>query len=384
MRRIKAYLNNFFWLFLTYFAAPYLYFRILFRPSANEVKKILVIQFTKIGDLVCTTPVFREIREKFPSAYLAVLVRSDTKDILKNNSRINEIISINDYQGIKGRFKLIKKLGREKYDWAFNFSPIDILANIIAFWALIPNRVTTVYKGAGEMVRVLSVFNNHRLEFKQHTSLLKHYLTLLKFLGIEARSEKKEVFIKPEEEKKALDFLRRNNLSREDFLVGISCTSGIPFRQWELEKFAALADLLTERLKAKIFFIGTAGDFSKNEKVQKIMRQSSINAAGAFKLYELSAFLKNLKLFISMDTGPIYIANAMHVPVVDIAASDDMAEQSPSGPNVIIIQKDLYCAPCLCVFSGIRYCKEGHLRCIKEITPEEVFRACQELLKNYK
>ncbi|MFH1575493.1 MAG: hypothetical protein ABIB55_00940, partial [Candidatus Nealsonbacteria bacterium] len=56
-------------------------------------------------------------------------------------------------------------------------------------------------------------------------------------------------------------------------------------------------------------------------------------------------------------------------------------EQGPSGPNVGLVRKNIDCAPCSLVFSGIRYCKKGHLRCVKEITPKEVFDVCLPLLK---
>jgi len=82
-----------------------------------------------------------------------------------------------------------------------------------------------------------------------------------------------------------------------------------------------------------------------------------------------------------MDTGPLYIANAVGVPVVDIVGPDDMKEQSPIGLAVRFVRKNLACAPCSLVFSGIRYCKQGHLRCVKEITPEDVFEAGRSLLK---
>ncbi len=96
--RVVAYFNNFFWLFLTYLLAPYFYFRIFWRRKQKPEKlKILVIQTAKIGDMVCTTPVFREIKKKYPDCYLTALVTSKTKDILKNNPRIDEIILITDY-----------------------------------------------------------------------------------------------------------------------------------------------------------------------------------------------------------------------------------------------------------------------------------------------
>lgn len=378
LKRIQAYFNNFFWLFLTYLAAPYLYLRILFGRKINT-NKILVIQRAKIGDLVCTTHVFRELKKKFPTSYLSAMVIDRSKDILKNNPHLNEVISLGDFNGISGKIKLIKKLRKEKYDWVFTVLP-DPFINIIGIWSLIPNRVVTTYQDAGEIIGLTSIFNNYRLAYHRHTSAAGHYLNLLKFIGIAGGSEEKEVFITPEERRVAMDFLKKYGLKEQDLLVGISVTSEVEFRQWELEKFAKLADLLIEKFNAKIIFIGAAKDSAKNERVQKMMKNSSLNTAGAFKLSELPAFMANFKLFISMDTGPIYIANALGVPVVDIVGADDMREQSPFGPKVRIIQKKLYCAPCIFVFSGIRYCKEGHLRCLKEITPEDVFQAAKELL----
>lgn len=380
MNRIRAYLNNFFWLFSTYLAAPYLYSRI-FLKKKNEKKRILVIQLAKIGDLVCTTPVFREIKRTYPGTRLTLLVSAGTRDVIKNNSRVDEIISINDYRGIRGGFKLIKKIRKENYDWILNLSSMNTFANALGFWAQIPNRIISTHKGAGEIAVLLAVFNNHRFEFKAHTSLARHHLDLLKILGVEGVSEEREIFITKEEEEKALNFLRNYNLKQEDLLVGLSCTSMLPFRQWDFEKFAKLADLFIEKTGAKVVFVGSAGDASKNEKTQKLMRNFSVNAAGKFSLSELPAFLKKLKLFISMDTGPIYIANAVGVPVVNIVGPDDMKEQCPIGKNVRFVQKKLDCAPCSLVFSGVRYCKEGHLRCVKEITPREVFEAGSSFLK---
>ena len=385
----QPYLNNFFWLFLTYLSAPYLYFRIFLlarrspkdeRGKKNVPAKILVIQVAKIGDLVCTTPVFREIKKKFPNSYLAALVIGKTKDILTNNPRLEEIISFDDFPGIVGKIKLIKKLKKEKYDWVFSLLP-DSFNNIIAFWSLAPGRIVTTYKDAGEITWLTSIFNNHCLEYKRGTSAPKHYLNLLKFIDIKEYSEKREVFIKPAEEKNALDYLRLQDLDNNDLLIGMSVTAGVKFSEWEPSKFAALADQLIEKLKAKIIFVGSAADSFKVTEVQGMMENDSINSCGQFSLRELPALMKNLKLFVSVDTGPLYIADALEVPVVDIMGPSDMGEQCPIGSRSKIIQKDIHCSPCLFIFLGIRFCKEEHLKCLKETTVEEVFEAAQNLIK---
>lgn len=376
---MAGYLNNFFWLFLTYLLAPCFYFLIAFRKK-NARLKILVIQTAKIGDLVCTTPVFREIKNKFPFSYLTVMVTSQTKDILKNNPRVNEIISINDFPKTRDKFELLSKLRKEKYDWIFTMLP-DSFNNIIAFWSLVPNRVTTTHKHSGEITSLLSFFNNYRLEYKRHEPLMKHYLNLLKFIGIEKFSEGKEIFIQPEEEKKALDFLKAQNLNSHDLLIGVSVTSGVKIKEWEPAKFASLADKLVEQRNAKIIFIGSADDYFRVKEVRKMMQNNSLNACGIFTLSELPALLKKLKLFISVDNGPLHMADALGVPVVDIAGPIDTKELYPLNKKSKIIKKDIYCAPCSFMFQPPLYCKEGHFRCLKEITPEEVLAVTLDLIK---
>ncbi|MDD5109520.1 MAG: glycosyltransferase family 9 protein [Candidatus Omnitrophica bacterium] len=233
----------------------------------------------------------------------------------------------------------------------------------------------------GEITSVLSIFNNYRLEYKSHTYLVGHYLNLLKFLGIGQPSEEKEVFIKPEEEKKALDFLTQNNLNTDDLLIGISPVPGNKIKQWDLSKFASLADLLAEKLGSKIIFTGSADDSVQIKEVQRMMRNGSVNGSGLFKLYELPALLKMMKLFISVDSGPLYIANALKVPVVDIGGCYDIREQTPSGSGCRVLQKNTNSSLAYStVVSPSSECRNWFSRQLQEITTEEVFEAAKFLL----
>lgn len=379
--RIRAYFNVFFWLALTYFLAPYFYLRIFLQGKKNnkDSLKILVIQNGKIGDLVNSTPIFREIKERFPSARLTALVISRAAGVLKNNPRIDRIMLLDDYKSVTGKFKLLRTLRREKYDWAINVLP-DSFTNIIPFWTLAPDRVTSTYKQLGEAIKLLSIFSNHRLEYKRHTPLMSHYLNLLKFIEIKDVSDKRELFIMPFEETKAEDFLREHNLSSNDLLVGISVSAGVRIREWQSDKFAGLADRLILEKNAKIIFIGSAADSSQVEKIQQMMQNASINAAGQFKLEELPALFKKFKLFISVDTGPLYIAAALDVPVVNVAGPIDLKEIYPLNSRSRIVQKKIHCIPCAHMFYAPRFCKESHLRCLKETSIQDIFEAAAFLI----
>lgn len=378
--KIKNYFENIFLIFCTYLLSPFFYGLIFVKRKKNKPKKILVIQTAKIGDLVCSTPVFREIKNRYPDSYLSVLVIPRVEGILINNPRIDEIILLDrkKYPGIMGILKLIGEIKKKNFDWSFNLLP-GILNNLIPFWAGIPNRVITTSKYTTKGAKILSIFNDYKLEYKRHTLALRHYLNLLKFIGIKKFSEKKEVFLKKEDKEKALQFLKGHKLNSEDFLIGISVTAGNVFKEWSLDKFAQLADRLVKELGAEIIFMGASSDKMSISQVQSKMTQKSIDASQSFSLAEVPVLFECLKMFIGVDTGSLYMANAMEVPVVDIAGPIDIYEQPPLGDKCEIVQKKMACVPCSFIISPARFCKQGHSRCINEISVNNVFEAVVRL-----
>jgi len=379
----RYYLENIFFIVFNFLLSPIFYFIVFINKFRNQKKlKILVIQTAKIGDVVCSTPIFREIKKHYPKSFLSVLIIPLTKDILVNNPYINEIILFDrkKHFGISGVLRLIREIKKRKFNWSFSLVP-GILEGLIPFWAGIPNRVITTSKYSTRGAKFISVFNNYRLEYKRHTLALKHYLNLLKFIGIKKTNPKKEIFVNLKEEKKASRFLEKHELKTSDFLVGISVAAGNKFKEWSLEKFAQLADKLIEDYMAKIVFIGSNMEYDQIIKVQSMMKNKSINSSRKFSLSEIPALFKYFNLFISVDTGSLYIANAMNIPVVDIAGPIDIYEQPPLGDKCEIVQKKMDCIPCSFVFFSARFCKKGHRRCIKEISVDDVYIAVKKILK---
>ncbi|GAG36860.1 unnamed protein product, partial [marine sediment metagenome] len=109
--------------------------------------------------------------------------------------------------------------------------------------------------------------------------------------------------------------------------------------------------------------------------------EKSVDSSQALSLIELAALLKYLKVFISVDTGPLYMANAMGTSVVDIAGPIDIYEQPPLGDKCAIVQKKLPCVPCSFVIKTARFCKEGHRQCVEDISVDDVFGAVKKLSK---
>lgn len=381
IKRINQYLENIFFIGVSFLLAPFFYgSAFIYGRGTKKSLRFLVIQTAKIGDLICSTPVFREIKKKYPDSFLSVLIIPRAKGVIVNNPYIDEIILLDreKYSGIGGILKLIKNVRKKRFDWSVNLLP-GILNHLIPFWAAIPNRVTSTSKYTVKGAKILSIFNNYRLDYPRHSLALRQYLTLLKFLGINKVSEKKDLFVSSVDESKTLEFLRENDLKPEDFLIGISVTAGNVFKEWSLDKFAKLADRLANKLEAKVIFAGSRQDDKTISEVQSKMSQKSIDSSQSFNLSGVPALFKYFKMFISVDTGSLYIANAMEVPVIDIAGPIDINEQPPLGDQCEVVQKKISCLPCSFIIPPARFCKQGHRQCVESITVDDVWQAALRL-----
>lgn len=101
--------------------------------------------------------------------------------------------------------------------------------------------------------------------------------------------------------------------------------------------------------------------------------------AGKTTLRMLAALISECDALITNDSGPMHIASALFIPVVAIFGSTDKAATGPFGEGHRTISKDLPCSPCM-----KRECPEGHLRCMSEVTADELFEALRGLLPKVK
>jgi ADP-heptose:LPS heptosyltransferase len=108
-----------------------------------------------------------------------------------------------------------------------------------------------------------------------------------------------------------------------------------------------------------------------------------LNACGSFSIAEAPALMKKLSLAIGVDTGLIYMADALGVPVIDIAGPCNMKNQRPMGKNSFIVQKkDMVCVPCSHTFKTPYKCRYNHRKCVTGITVDEVFACALKALQH--
>ena len=85
-----------------------------------QPNKILVIRFSSLGDLILTSPIFRELRRIFPGANLNLLTSVGFGDVLDNNPHLDRIIKHPRKENFEQLNQLIEELQAEEFDLIYD------------------------------------------------------------------------------------------------------------------------------------------------------------------------------------------------------------------------------------------------------------------------
>ena len=133
----------------------------------DQIKKILIVKWIGLGDVILTLPTVLAIRKRYPDAKIVYFTTPRAQMPLKYISEINDIILYDitgKDKGITGLLRIINQLRREKFDIAIELAQRYRLISLITFWAGIPQRI-----GFGARQR----FGHHPYQLRvQHVRLL--------------------------------------------------------------------------------------------------------------------------------------------------------------------------------------------------------------------
>jgi heptosyltransferase-2 len=331
----------------------------------SEHRRILVIRTDRIGDVVLATPLIRALRQTFPSAFIAAMVRPHTKDILLKNPHLNDILldnSENKHRGRGGFWRQVKTLRRYKFDTALLLLPTERLA-----WMLLCAGIRTRISVGLILYEVLTLMKTvSRRKYVPLRHEADSCLDLGRAIGVKDDNLAVEVFLLDSEREGARDILRSRGISNEardgSFVVGIHPGGGKSAPNWHIERYVELVDLLLQRDNLRIVVTGSQQekDFSKHFRRLDSLRIADL--IGQVTLRELIALISHYAVLVSASTGPMHIAAALKVPTVSMFCPLTACSPRLWGPqgNVaeIVLPPENYCEhqcpgdPHICDFEG--------------------------------
>ena len=59
--------------------------------KVTSSKKVLILKYDRIGDMIVTTPILRELKKAYPDISISVLASNENKDVIKYNPYVESI-----------------------------------------------------------------------------------------------------------------------------------------------------------------------------------------------------------------------------------------------------------------------------------------------------
>ncbi|MFH1398403.1 MAG: lipopolysaccharide heptosyltransferase II [Candidatus Omnitrophota bacterium] len=336
-------------------------------------KRILIFNVNWLGDVLFSTATIRNIRYNFPDAIIACVIPPRCYPVLKDNPHLDEIIIFDEsgkHFGLWGKIAFIRQLKTGKFGLAFLLHRSFTRA-LICYLAGIPVRIGYC-TGKQWLVLTKKIIPPDR----DRVHRIDYYLNIIQKAGLKAEDRYTEFFITDEDDKFIQDFLSKKEIQQGDFIVGVNPGGNWLPKRWPKELWVSLIDRLTRECGAKVILTGGPEDLVLSRDIGSKLSDKSITACGLLSLKQLGALFKRLDVFITADSGPIHIANAVGCKnIIGLFGPTNPLITGPyPGDNVIILKKEIGCRiPCYKV-----NCPDN--RCMKAITVDDVV----EQVKNSK
>ncbi|MFH1622459.1 MAG: glycosyltransferase family 9 protein [Candidatus Omnitrophota bacterium] len=325
-----------------------------------QYRRVLISRTDRLGDVLLSTPVIKNLRKNLPGAHIAVMVKESLLDLLKGNPYLDEVIAfdkIGKHKGLIDSIRFTRKIRKKNFDLALILHP-TIRVHLILFFAGIKERIGYDKKWGFLNTRIIK----HTKQLGQkHES--EYTLDFLKKLGLVSFDKTMFMPIYKESEEWADGFLKERNLYSSKIVL-IHAQASCPSRLWPQDYYNSVVDNLISIYNANVIYIGEL----RKENIKE--NNNIFNLTGKTTISQLASIIKHSNLLISNDSGPVHIAVALGTPVISIFGRKQTG-LSPrrwghSNAKSVFLHKDVGCEVCLA-----HDCNKDFV-CLKAIEPGEV------------
>lgn len=323
-------------------------------------------------------PALRELRRLLPNAHITLAINGWAQGLFSKTDYLDDLL-IQDNRGFWSTLQQSRQWRNGNFDLAVIF-PNSFASAVVPVLARVPLRIGYATDG-----RKMLLTHPLRLpEWRSSKHEVYYYLNIVSELQRLFVGEQKSAGREPDislqiseplrNEGRAL--LHAEGCSNTKPLIAL-CPGSINSRakRWPAERYAKLADSLSEDLDAQILLIGSAEEVDVSLQVSRHMRTKPVILTGKTNLTQIVSILSNVDLLVTNDTGPAHIASSLGRPTLVIFGPTNPLTTQPFSSAGEILRHPPDCAPCM-----LRDCPIDH-RCMTAISPEEVFERARKMLE---
>jgi len=346
-------------------------------PSFSQDPSFLVIRRDNIGDLVCTTPLIRALRQRYPNARICALVNSYNAPVLQNNLDLDHVYAYTKlkhridgssaWRVLWNRIALMASLKRQRFDYAIVAGARFLPRGLRLARAVRPRHIIGFTEQGRGGSRAIDMAVPYELPRPLHE--VEDVFRLLGPLGIHGEPPDMCVVPNAEEVRRALSRIETQGGPSGRFRIGVHISARKPSNRWSSDRFVQLIKELHSRYDADFMLFWSPGaedhpqhpgDDAMAARVTAETQGVPLSPCATQRLDELIAGLSCCDVIVCSDGGALHIAAALGKPILCFFGDSDRTRWYPwKVPHVLL---------------------QPASRSVGDITVEEALRGFEQLL----
>jgi ADP-heptose:LPS heptosyltransferase len=328
-------------------------------------KKVLILRFSSIGDIVLTTPVVRTVKNQLPGVELHYCTKKQYLPLLEANPYIDRVHTLDE-----GIWPLIGALRKEKFDFV-----IDLHHN--ARTALIKTALGVKSCAFPKLNVEKWLFTNFKINKLPNLHIVDRYMMAAEPLGIKMDALGLDYFI-PEKDEVPAEWLP---VSHQRGFVAFAIGGQFATKKLPLERMIELCD----KINKPIILLGGKEDSSTGDQISSFFEKRASNAVyeeglrelnkktivfngcGKFSINQSASLIRQAMVVFTHDTGLMHIAAAFQKKVYSIwGNTTPLFGMYPYRTKFVVFENNkISCRPCSKL--GHSQCPKGHFHCMKQV-----------------
>lgn len=338
----------------------------LVRSKFQEVRRILVIKWSAIGDVVIATAIMDDIRRAFPGAAIDLNTLPAVAGLFAHDTRFREVIAIDVRrrgENLRRAREWLARVRAGRYDMIIDLQRTDRTRMMLAALRLLGGGPRHLLGNRGGFPYTEQPAVRDR---KAHS--LAQMRSLLEVLGVPGQTDRPVLHAGAAHLEKAARIVAEAGLVAGRFAVLLPGSQAAGWlKRWGAERYAELARRLLAMGMDKVAVIGGPDEVDECRAIADA-GEFMVNMNGRVHLLEIAPVCEGAAVIIGNDTGTAHIAAAADRPMLILCGPTNPRRVKPIGARVRAIQAHLPCRDCYA-----KDCPESDYHaCMRLLTPEFV------------
>lgn len=340
-------------------------------------KKILIINFDAMGDVLMTTAQLPSLKRKFPESTIYWITLKNAAPLLMNNEYVDQVFTYED--------ESISVLNEMHFDYVMN---VDKSQRSCALLNLLKseNKLGFGLNADGKIIPVNdTAFYNYNLGMDDHLKFRVNQRTGQDYLAetFELDYERSEyVFSLTEKEKTFISKYKKSvGIHDDDYVIGFNtgCSELYPNKKMTIEQHVYLIEKLLAKDTGKIILLGGGKeDEERNSTIYSHFKGKIVNTPTNLGVRKGACFESIADIIITGDSFGMHLGIALKKYIIVWFGVSCWTEIDLYDRGIKLYHEELFCSPC--------WKKECpyNLECIKMIDLDRIIKEVEDYNKKIK